>query len=217
MFVDVLRSSSTGVLDRASFHDACMARGLTTHTFSFCTAHSVVLDNPAINHWYLVPVGPDLTTAASRENCDRMSMPPGHGGAARYALDRGHAAPQQRLACFTPPSSSFTVAGGTAAQAEDGSAVGTIVVDDRGNSWGHEAFLARRGADEGDLLLIEFHLTACKAVLKLGDVQLIEDAGGGPLMAVSGADRRRSPIPTLPHRALPRLGAAAAAMSPSAS
>jgi hypothetical protein len=67
IFVDVLRSSWTGVLDRVSFHDACIARGMTTRTFNVRTAYSAVLDHPAADIWCLrgTRVSP-ITAAALR-------------------------------------------------------------------------------------------------------------------------------------------------------
>jgi hypothetical protein len=67
IFVDVLRSSWTGVLDRASFRDACVARGMTTRTFNARRARSAVLDNPAADIWCLrgTRVSP-ITAAALR-------------------------------------------------------------------------------------------------------------------------------------------------------
>jgi hypothetical protein len=67
IFVDVLRSSWTGVLDRGPFRDGCLARGMTAQTFSLRTAHSVVLDHPAADIWCLrgTRVSP-ITAAALR-------------------------------------------------------------------------------------------------------------------------------------------------------
>ena len=66
-FVDVLLSSWAGVLDPVSFHDACIARGMITPTFSLCTARSAVLDHPTPDIWCLrgTRVSP-ITAAALR-------------------------------------------------------------------------------------------------------------------------------------------------------
>jgi hypothetical protein len=67
VFVEVLRSSWTGVLDHDSFRDACVAKGMTTRTFGVRTARSEVLDNPAADIWCLrgTRVSP-ITAAALR-------------------------------------------------------------------------------------------------------------------------------------------------------
>ena len=53
LFVDVLRLSWTGVLDAASFREACAIRGMTARTFNLQSAHSAVLDQPADDLWCL--------------------------------------------------------------------------------------------------------------------------------------------------------------------
>ena len=67
VFVEALRSSWTGILDDASFHDACMARGMTTRTFNVRAARSAVLDHPVADIWCLrgTRVSP-ITAAALR-------------------------------------------------------------------------------------------------------------------------------------------------------
>lgn len=57
MFVDVFAESRTGVLDVASFRDACDARGMTSHMFAFCKTYSVVLDHRADDVWCLRGTG----------------------------------------------------------------------------------------------------------------------------------------------------------------
>jgi hypothetical protein len=53
IFVDVLRSSWTGVLDPASFRDACFACGMAPRTFVVRSVRSAVLDHPATDIWCL--------------------------------------------------------------------------------------------------------------------------------------------------------------------
>jgi hypothetical protein len=53
IFVDALRSSRAGILGRAAFHDACVARGMTSNMFNNATRLSVVLDNPFRGAWCL--------------------------------------------------------------------------------------------------------------------------------------------------------------------
>jgi hypothetical protein len=67
IFVDALRASWTGVLDRASFLDACVARGMTARTFAVRAPRSAVLDDPGGEIWCLrgTRVSP-ITAAALR-------------------------------------------------------------------------------------------------------------------------------------------------------
>jgi hypothetical protein len=53
LFVDVFAETRAGVLDVASFRDACVARGMTGHMFAFCKTYSVVLDHRADDLWCL--------------------------------------------------------------------------------------------------------------------------------------------------------------------
>lgn len=67
IFVEALRSSWTGILDDESFHDACLARGMTTRTFNARAAKSAVLDHPVDDVWCLrgTRISP-ITAAALR-------------------------------------------------------------------------------------------------------------------------------------------------------
>jgi hypothetical protein len=67
IFVEVLRASWTGVLDRTSLRNACVAYGMTTRTFNLRATFSAVLDNPAADIWCLrgTRVSP-ITAAALR-------------------------------------------------------------------------------------------------------------------------------------------------------
>jgi hypothetical protein len=67
LFVDVFRSSWIGVLDRESFHDACVVRGTKTRTFTARTNRSAVLDEAPGDIWFLrgTRVSP-ITAAALR-------------------------------------------------------------------------------------------------------------------------------------------------------
>ena len=58
---------------------------------------------------------------------------------------------------------------------QDESPVGTVVVDEKGTSWGYGPFLRRRGAETGDVLTIRFDLTSDHAVLTLTDSGDLDD------------------------------------------
>jgi hypothetical protein len=67
VFVEVLRASWTGVLDRPSFIEACVARGMSARTFALRAPRSAVLDDPGGEIWCLrgTRVSP-ITAAALR-------------------------------------------------------------------------------------------------------------------------------------------------------
>jgi hypothetical protein len=72
IFVEVLRSSWTGVLDPASFRDACLACGMTAQTFNVRTAHSAVLDHPEADIWCLRGTRISPVTAAALRHAKAM-------------------------------------------------------------------------------------------------------------------------------------------------
>jgi hypothetical protein len=51
--VDVLRSSPTGLLDRASFERSCIERGVTRETFSVFASYSSVIAYVSTDVWTL--------------------------------------------------------------------------------------------------------------------------------------------------------------------
>src|SRR5262249_9224707 len=52
---------------------------------------------------------------------------------------------------------------------------GKIRINENGMSWGYGPFLARSGADEDDILIVEFDLVECNAILRLGDDEILEE------------------------------------------
>jgi hypothetical protein len=75
IFVDVLRSSWTGVLDRASFREACVARGMTRATFHVQVVYSAVLDHPARDVWCLRGTRVSGITAAALRHARTRGTP----------------------------------------------------------------------------------------------------------------------------------------------
>jgi hypothetical protein len=61
------------------------------------------------------------------------------------------------------------------ARDEDSVSHGLLRVNDEGVSYGFTSFLRQRGADEGDILIVEFDLTKNTALLRLGDDELLEE------------------------------------------
>ena len=68
IFVETLRASWTGVLDRPSFLEACVTRGMMARTFALRAPRSAVLDDPGGEIWCLrgTRVSP-ITAAALRQ------------------------------------------------------------------------------------------------------------------------------------------------------
>lgn len=62
---------------------------------------------------------------------------------------------------------------------EGGTAAGTVRINTEGTSYGYNAFLARRGADADDILLISFRLSQGAATLRLIDDEELEGISPG--------------------------------------
>ena len=75
---------------------------------------------------------------------------------------------------FTVPAAmkSF-VSGDFLLKAEDGSPIGTVVVQESG-AWGLGPFFTRRGGEPGDHLILVFDLAAHEAVVHIGDDDLLD-------------------------------------------
>jgi hygromycin-B 7''-O-kinase len=60
-------------------------------------------------------------------------------------------------------------------QSIDGSTEGTVVVSNRGMSWGYGQFLSRHGADEDDILVVEFDLIHEQVTLELETEEFLDE------------------------------------------
>lgn len=182
IFVEVLRSSPAGVLDRTSFLRACLERGMNANTFSVYTTYSPILDHLATDVWALrgLPVDTAAVEALRAANADRERerRMVDYGWSAEGTLWVASRIPElgRGGAVFSVPSAiKHYVAGRTyKAKADDGTPAGTIVVGENGSSWGYGPYLHRRGADAGDIMRIDFHLDSDDALLQLGSDELLD-------------------------------------------
>lgn len=179
--VEVLRSTPSGVLDRASFEQGAVERGVNLNTFSVYSTYSPIIDHLGTDLWALrgVQVDPAAVEALRQANAQRPRE--------RRIQDFGWT-PEGRLwvtvrlgrlssVVIGIPSAiaKYVAERRFPAKAVDGSDVGEIAVDDSGASWGYGPFLSRMGADEGDVLRVEFDLVRETALLQLGGEELIEE------------------------------------------
>ena len=75
---------------------------------------------------------------------------------------------------FTVPTAMKTyVSGEFRLKVEDGSSIGTVVVQESG-AWGLGPFFTRRGGEPGDHLILVFDLVAREAVVHIGDADLLD-------------------------------------------
>jgi hypothetical protein len=180
-FVEVLRSTTSGVLDRVSFQRACVARGINVNTFSVYTTYSPILDHLGTDLWALrgAPVDSAAVEALRSMNAERPREQRllDWGWSAEGSLWVAARVPEDGKGggvLGIPSAVRRYVQGRTfLATAEDGTDAGRVSVNEGGSSWGYGPFLRRMGADSGDVLRVDFFLEGETAVLKLGDADLL--------------------------------------------
>lgn len=184
ILVDVLRSSPASVMDRSSLAAECARRSMNLNTFSLYLTYSAIIVRQGPDVWSLrgVRVDPAAVEAVLQANSLRPRE--------KRVLDHGWA-PNGRLwlAARVPAAhdatamtvgipgaiKSYVVGRDFAAQDGDGVSYGRIKISDDGQSWGFSRFLRQRGADEGDVLVVEFDLAQNIAWLRLGDDETLDE------------------------------------------
>jgi hypothetical protein len=175
IFVDVLRETPSGLLDRAELEAAVTGRGVNPSTFSVYSTFSPILDHPASNVWCLR--GCDVDSAAVEALRDivatrtRPRRTIGYGWEEDGALSVTTVVTNVNSPVIGIPRAvnRYVADRRFLAVTQDGSRVGTIVVDENGNSWGYGPLLRRRGAEAGDVLTIRFDLASERATLVMAD------------------------------------------------
>jgi hypothetical protein len=183
ILVDVIRSSPTCVLDRSSCALRCIDRGMNQHTFSVYLTYSAVMAHVSTDIWTLrgLQVDPAAVEALRAANAEqpREKRVLDYGWTPEGRLWVGVRLPDlTSLAGFTfgvPAVIRHFIAGREfPALSENRAPSGIVRVNQEGLSWGYGPFLARSGADEGDILIVEFDLAEPTALLRLGDDEVLE-------------------------------------------
>jgi len=179
--VEVLRSTPTCVLDRASIRNACLSRGINPHSLEIAMTYSAVVDHVETNIWTLrgVSVEPVAISAVREMNAQKPRQ--------KRVRDFGWTAGGNIwISVITPeyaPMSVFGVPGGVKkilasqkfrAVSANGKEFGTVGITDDGTAYGYQPFLKQSGADEGDMFILEFDLESESVILRLGDESLLD-------------------------------------------
>jgi len=183
ILVDVLRSSPACVLDRASLAAECARRSMNMNTFSLYLTYSPVIMHIGTDVWSLrgVRVDPAAVEAVRSANALRQKE--------KRVLDHGWTANGELwLAARLPAAHAGNLVVGIPgaiqhylsrrqfdAIDEDGVKHGSVRINDEGSSYGFAPFLRQRGADEGDIMIIEFNLSDETALLRLGNDELLDE------------------------------------------
>lgn len=184
VFVEVLRGSATGLLDRAELEEAVTGRGVNGNTFSVVTSYSPILDHPATNVWCLR--GHDfepatleaLRAAVATRSRRRRTLAFGWDEDGNLWLTVEVANVGSPVIGIPVSIARYLSGRRFDARTQDGTTAGSIIVDESGVSWGYGPFLRRRGAEPGDALTLRFDLASEVVTLSLDDDSaLVDDAG----------------------------------------
>ncbi len=184
LLVDVLRSSPSAVLDRATIVRECVKRGAIASRVQTELTYSCVVEHVDVNIWSLR--GADINPSAIEALRKANALRPKETRIRNFGWT-----PEGRLwmAAVVPPITSPNVFGCPAGAREfvagqkfaaftsDGMPCGTIGVTDEGTTYGFGAFQRLSDWDQGDIVVVEFDLAERMATLLLGGEELLETYG----------------------------------------
>jgi hypothetical protein len=181
VFVEVLRESPTGLMDRDELEGASIGRGVNTNTFAVFTTYSPILAHPALNVWSLCGQSVDPThltalqlTLATKTRV-RRTVAYGWQGDGTLALTTIISSTGSPVIGVPHDIAHYVAGRRFEAVTREGGAVGFVVVDETGVSWGYGPFLRRRGAEPGDVLSIAFDISESRATLSLSPETELEE------------------------------------------
>lgn len=181
--VEVLRSTPSGLLDRKSFAEACMARGVNEGTFTVHTSYSPIIEHVDHDIWKLrgVKVDPADVEAVRIAN----HLRPREKRVQQYGWGEDRklwiAARVPKLAgnmvigCPGPFKRFLAGHEFTCISKHDKKDCGTIAITDNGASYGYSIFIRSYGIDENDVLLAEFNLINQTVDLSIAEDELLEE------------------------------------------
>lgn len=181
IIVDVLRSSPSGVLDRATIIREAVSRGAHIQTVNVDLTYSGLLEHIDTNIWTLR--GSDVNPAAIEALRDANAMRPRErrvrdfGWTTDGNLWVAAVAPPitQPFVFSCPPGSRRYLAGHKfPATLRDGTPCGTLGVTDDGSVYGFSSFQQVSACDPGDIVVVEFSLYDSTATLTLGNDELLD-------------------------------------------
>lgn len=186
IFVDVLRSSSTGMMDRLTMARQCMSRGMNEATFGTLTSYSPLLEHPAPGVWKLrgVVVAPAAVEALrqSLKGVARGRRVLNYGWSREGRIWIAVRVPEfaSSMVVGIPGPLAGMLGGRTfTASFSDGLACGTIAsrkkVDGADSMWGFASFIRMAALDEGDVFRMTFDLGTASAVLEQVDENSLDD------------------------------------------
>jgi len=180
---DVFEEAGGGVLDRRSFIEGCIRKGINENTVSVYTTYSPIIEHLGVDLWKLRgrTVDAAMVEAVRQSNQERSKERRciHYGWTATGTLSVAWVLPWQfsSLALGIPAAISRYLRGRTfeACNSSTGKACGQVVVTDEGTSYGYSPFLRHAAAEEGDVLVADFDFTSSKVVLDISDINTVVD------------------------------------------
>lgn len=184
LMVDALRSSPTGVLDRRSLAEGCIARGMNENTFNVYTSYSSIVEHIGTDLWKLrgAEVDPAAVEAVRSANKLRTKERRVFGfewaedGKLRLAFRVGGRAADS--AVFGCPSTIQRFLADSKFECQvkgTRQTCGKVGMAKQGTIYGFKPFIQRYGLDENDVLLAEFDINSHVVLLSIGYDELLDD------------------------------------------
>lgn len=165
-FVDVIRTTPSGLIDRETLAKLCHAKGVSEAFFGILTSYSPILDHVDMNIWKLRGTNIEPATLEairkSKSSTSREKRSIDYGWNDDGTLWLAAKVPYNRetFVLLVPSAVGRFVAGleFNVFSKEDNLECGIIKLDDKGLSWGYYTYIKKYGLDSGDILVIEFNL-----------------------------------------------------------
>lgn len=182
VIVEVLRSSPTGLLDRKTFIESCINRGVNENTIQLFTSYSPIVDHVGVDIWKLrgVVVDPAAIEAMREANY----LKPREKRVSEYYWTEEGAL---RVIVKVPSIKGSLVVGCPGGfkrylagrefecySKESGKRCGVLKVTDNGTTYGYGTYFRQFGVDEGDVLVSDFDINDARVYLEIGDDDLLD-------------------------------------------
>lgn len=182
--VEVFEEAGGGVLDRRSFVEGCVRKGINANTVSVYTTYSPIIEHVGVDLWKLRGRVVDAATVEavrqSNQERSRERRCIHFGWTSRGTLSIAWVLPWQfsSLALGIPGAVSRYLCGQTY-EAYNGATdkpCGTVAVTEDATSYGYSPFLRHVAAEAGDVLMADFDVAASKVSLAITDVGTVIDS-----------------------------------------
>jgi hypothetical protein len=184
--LEVFEEAGGGVLDRRSFVEGCIRKGLNENTVSVYSTYSPIIEHVGVDLWKLRGrvVDAARVEAVRQSNQERSQE--------RRCIHSGWTPHGTLLIAWTVPwqfnSIVFGVPRAVAQYLKGQTFVvrgksgivncGEVFVNDEGASYGYSRFLRQVSAEEGDVITADFDIAAASVELDLSDVRTVLDTYG---------------------------------------